>query len=68
MFQHFLERSNFETFFKPSTLKTKNINKNLMVAYVHKEHSTYQFSEESKGGGRYRKKRGPESVKLVRYD
>ena len=44
-----------------------------MVAYVHIEYSTHQFSEESKGGGvestppsrslRYRKKRGPERVK-----
>ena len=40
-----------------------------MVAYVHIQYSTYQFSEESKGGGihspparslRYRKKRGSE--------
>ena len=46
-----------------------------MVAYVHKEYSTYQFLEESKGGGwnptpprslRYRKKRGPERVKFLR--
>ena len=35
-----------------------------MVAYVHIEYSTYQFSEESKGGGG-RKKRGPERVKKV---
>ena len=47
-----------------------------MVAYVHKEYSTYQFSEDSKGGMestppppppwtlRYRKKRGPERVKI----
>ena len=45
-----------------------------MLAYVHIEYSTYQFTEESKGGGRggvihptrslrYRKKRGPERVK-----
>ena len=41
-----------------------------MVAYVHIEYSTYQFSEESKGGMEstppplmYRKKRGPERVK-----
>ena len=40
-----------------------------MEAYVHIEYSTYQISEESKGGGpggprslRYRKKRGPERV------
>ena len=46
-----------------------------MAAYVHIKYSTYQFSEESKGGGgestlpprflRYRKKRGPERVKHV---
>ena len=42
--------SNFEAFFRPSTLKTEFFfNKNLMVAYVHIEYSTYQFSEESKG-------------------
>ena len=36
----------------PSTLKTENFfKKNVMVAYVHIEYSTYQFSEESKGGG-----------------
>ena len=45
-----------------------------MVAYVHIEYSTYQFSEESKGEGggihppprslRYRKKRGPERVNI----
>ena len=29
----------------------KNFQQNLMVAYVHIEYSTYQFSEESKGGG-----------------
>ena len=32
-----------------------------MLAYVHIEYSTYQFSEESKSL-RYRKKRGPERV------
>ena len=42
--------------------------KNLMVAYVHIENSTYQFLEESMGGGGWipspdRKKRGPERVK-----
>ena len=31
-------------------LKTENVFKNLMVAYVHIEYSTYQFSKESKGG------------------
>ena len=43
-----------------------------MVAYVNKEYSTYQFSEESKGGGIHPppvlavpKKRGPERVKLI---
>ena len=45
-----------------------------MVAYVHIEYSTYQFSEESKGGGdrtgpppslRYRKKLGPERVNII---
>ena len=45
-----------------------------MVVYVHIEYSTYQFSEKSKWGGihypppprslRYRKKRGPEGVKV----
>ena len=36
-----------------------------LAAYVHKEYSTYQFSEESKGGwNRYRKKSGPERVKI----
>ena len=43
-----------------------------MVAYVHIEYPAYQFSEESKGGWnpppprslRYRKKRGPERVKI----
>ena len=53
--------------------KLKILSKNLMVAYVHIEYSTHQFSEESKGGGgesiplrslRYRKKRGPERVKI----
>ena len=38
-----------------------------MVAYVHIEYSTYQFSEESKGEGGgipgTEKKRGPERVK-----
>ena len=43
-----------------------------MVVYVHIQYSTYQFSEESKGGGwnptlprflRYRTKHGPERVK-----
>ena len=36
-----------------------------MVAYVDTEYSTYQFLEESKGGGggiRYQEKRGPERV------
>ena len=45
-----------------------------MVAYVHIEYSTHQFSEESKGGWnpppprslRYRKKRGPERVNTAR--
>ena len=32
-----------------ATLKRKFFQKNLMVAYVHIEYSTYQFSEESKG-------------------
>ena len=70
-----LKRTIFEAFFRPSTLKTEKLfKKNLMVAYVHIEYSTYQFSEESKGGGggestplrplRYRKKRGPERVNL----
>ena len=45
-----------------------------MVAYVHIEYSTCQFSEESKGGGiqpphprslRYGKKRGPERVNYL---
>ena len=57
----------------PSKLKFFS-NKKLMVAYVHIEYSTYQFSEESEGGGihshprslRYPKKRGPEGVKGVR--
>ena len=31
--------------------KIKNFRKNWMVAYVHIEYSSYQFSEESKGGG-----------------
>ena len=44
-----------------------------MVAYVHIEYATHQFSEELKGGVestppprslRYRKKRGPERVKM----
>ena len=30
---------------------TPTIQKNLMVAYVHIEYFSYQFSEESKGGG-----------------
>ena len=48
-----------------------------MVAYVHIEYSTHQFSEESKEGWnpppprslRYRKKRGPGRVKehMARY-
>ena len=39
-------------FFSPSTLKTDFFFKNnLMVAYVHIEYSTHQFSEKSKGGG-----------------
>ena len=40
-----------EAFFRPSTLKTKKFKKILMVAYLHIEYSTYQFSEELKGGG-----------------
>ena len=46
-----------------------------MVVYVHIEYSTYQFSEELKGGGGgihpppwslwYRKKRGPERVNML---
>ena len=45
-----------------------------MVAYVHIEYSTYQFSDESVGEGdgihppwslRYRIKRGPERVKKI---
>ena len=44
-------------------LNWKFFPKNLMVAYVHIEYSTYQFSKESKL--RYRKKRGPERVKQI---
>ena len=40
--------------------KLKILSKKLMVAYVHIEYSTYQFSEL-----RYRKKRGPERVKFI---
>ena len=46
--------SNFEAFLRPNTNKT-------IVVYVHIEYSTYQFSEESL---LYRKKRGPEMVKI----
>ena len=36
----------------PCTLKNqKFVHKNLSVAYVHIEYSTYQISEETKGGG-----------------
>ena len=41
-------------FSRPSTLKTENFLKIvivLLVAYVHIQYSTYRFSEESKGGG-----------------
>ena len=54
---NFQKYSGFDIFeegqiFRPSTLKTENVvKKNLMVAYVHIEYSTYQFSEESKGVG-----------------
>ena len=66
IFWNFWKRSNFEAFFRPSTLITEHLKKNLLVAYVHIEYATYQFSEESKGGVeslRYRKKHGPERVK-----
>ena len=40
--------ANFERVLRPSTIKTENcVKKILMVAYVHIEYSTYQFSEES---------------------
>ena len=35
----------------PPPSKLKFVQKMLMVAYVHIEYATYQFSEESKGGG-----------------
>ena len=61
----FLKRSNFEAFFRPSTLKTEIFfQQNLMVAYVHIEYSTCQFSEESEERVlAVPKKRGPERVK-----
>ena len=39
--------------------KLKMFQTNLMVAYVHIEYSTYQFSEESKGGGGIHPPPGP---------
>ena len=54
-----------------ATSRLKIFSKHLMVAFVHTLYSTYQFSEESKGGGGnpsppvlvVPKKRGPERVK-----
>ena len=47
----FLKKIKFEAFLRPSALKTeKNVQKNVMVAYVHIEYPTNQFSKESKGG------------------
>ena len=69
----FLKKVKFWGLLRPSNLKTDFFFK-LMVAYVHIEYSTYQFSEELKRGGihppprslRYRKKRGPERVNIER--
>ena len=46
------EKVKFEALIRPSTLKAEIFfKKKLMVAYVHIDYFTYQFSEESKGGG-----------------